>query len=232
MNCRQARQKLIDSDWVVNADSGNGELLSHLESCADCRTLLQAESAISGDIAQLRVMPPESNITVDSLREVIVSGNYGTARNRPGSNKVPLAGHHAVLKRYSIAFASLAFFIIAFVPINFKEKVGYEITIAGVDKDIVTENTDITPLLQALGMQQETASSLLDSLGSDRARLYLGECRETCQLHIGDLKTERDVKLVVKAIIELGCCQIEKIVPVFRDETSSLLKYAAKKLYS
>ena len=110
--------------------------------------------------------------------------------------------------------------------------VGYEITIAGVDKDLVAQNQDITPLLQALGMQQDMASNLLDSLGSDRARLNIGECRETCLLRISDLKTERDVKLVVKAIIELGCCQIEKVAPVFRDETSSLLKYAAKKLYS
>lgn len=235
MDCRQARQKLTDCNWIVSPESSDIELLSHLESCPQCRALARAENAISSDLTLLRGSQPDSNISMESLRETVananVSGSHG--HHKTANKKVPSAGFRfAVARRYAFAIAIAAFLIMAFVPFNFREKIGYEITIAGVDKDIVAENQDITPLLQALGMQQDLATNLLDSLGSDRARLYVGECRETCFLRISDLKTERDVKLVVKAIIELGCCQIEKIAPIFRDETSSLLKYAAKKLYS
>jgi hypothetical protein len=60
----------------------------------------------------------------------------------------------------------------------------------------------------------------------------VGECLETCHLRISDLKTERDVRLVVEAIIQLGCCQIDNIAPIFRDESTSLLRLAARKLLS
>ncbi|NLI16320.1 MAG: hypothetical protein GX409_08560, partial [candidate division Zixibacteria bacterium] len=56
--------------------------------------------------------------------------------------------------------------------------------------------------------------------------------RETCYLTISDLKSEKDVAFVVKQIIDLGCCQIDKIAPIFRNESSSLLKHIARKLLS
>jgi hypothetical protein len=234
MDCRQARQKLNNCNWIVSPAAGDSELLSHLESCPECRALARAENAINSDLTLLRGSQSESDISIESLRETIagagVTGKHGWNK---ANKKIPSAGFRfVVVKRYAFAIAIMAFLITAFVPFNFREKIGYEITIGGVDKDIIEENQDITPLLQALGMQQDLATTLLDSLGSDRARLYIGECRETCFLRISDLKTERDVRLVVKAIIELGCCQIEKVAPIFRDESSSLLKYAAKKLYS
>jgi hypothetical protein len=74
-------------------------------------------------------------------------------------------------------------------------------------------------------MEKGKASILLDSLGMSDIRLS-GECSETCRLTISDLKTERDVRLMVKAIIELGCCQIDKIAPIFRSESTSILRLA------
>ena len=104
--------------------------------------------------------------------------------------------------------------------------------IGGVEKSIALDNQQITSLLRALGMEKGKASTLLDSLGMSDIRLSVGECSETCRLTISDLKTERDVRLMVKAIIELGCCQIDKIAPIFRSESTSLLRLAARKLLS
>jgi hypothetical protein len=234
MNCRQARQNLNKYNWSNDLIGHNSELLSHLDSCPDCRALLKAEKAITSNLDILRRCPSENDITVESLRETIATAesSHGRRRNQTVI-KVPSTGFRpGLVKWYAIAGLVVLVAIAAFVPFNFKERVGYEITIAGVDKDIVADNQDITPLLEALGMEAGMATNLLDSLGTDRARLHVGECRETCHLRISDLKSERNVRLVVKAIIELGCCQIEKIAPIFRDESSSLLKYAAKKLYS
>jgi hypothetical protein len=233
MNCRQARQKLNKYNWIIGSDNHDSELLSHLQNCSNCRALLKAECDLTADLAFLRQSQPENNLSLDSLKEMVVMANTKTSEKQAVKKRVSsTAFRPGLVKKYVIAAAFVALLIFAFVPFNFKEKAGYEITIAGVDKDLVTDNQDITPLLQALGMEQGLATSLLDSLGTDRARLFLGECRETCSLRISELKSERDVRLVVKAIIELGCCQIEKIAPIFRDESSSLLKYAAKKLNS
>jgi hypothetical protein len=81
-------------------------------------------------------------------------------------------------------------------------------------------------------MEKGKATTLLDSLGMDDIHLSVGECSETCRLTISDLKTERDVRLMVKAIIELGCCQIDNIAPIFRNESLSILGFAARKLLS
>jgi hypothetical protein len=81
-------------------------------------------------------------------------------------------------------------------------------------------------------MEKGKASTLLDSLGTGEIHLSVGECSETCRLTISDLKTERDVRLMVKAIIDLGCCQIDNIAPIFRNESTSLLGLAARKLFS
>jgi hypothetical protein len=233
MNCRQAREKLSKYNWIILSDNPDSELLSHLQHCSDCRALLKAENDITADLSLLRQSQPESDFNLESLKKMTATANTKTNEKQAVKKLVTSTIFRlGLVKKFVVAAAVVIFLVLAFVPFNFKEKVGYEITIGGVDKDLVTDNQDITPLLQALGMEQGLATSLLDSLGTDRARLFLGECRETCSLRISELRSERDVRLVVKAIIELGCCQIEKIAPIFRDESSSLLKYAARKLNS
>jgi len=128
--------------------------------------------------------------------------------------------------------AAAAVVLLAIVPFNVREKVGYEIAINGVGKDVALNQQKASSLLDALGMEKGEAESLLDSLGVEQIQFSVGECSETCKLTISDLKTERDVRLMVKAIIDLGCCQIDNIVPIFRRESTSLLGLAARKLLS
>ena len=168
MNCRQARQKLNKYNWSISRDCRDSELLSHLDGCPDCRALLKAEKAIESDIVLLRGSQPENDIRIETLKEAVAKGSAidNSARNQTVRNNVPSTGFRlALVRNYAIAAAVVAFLILAFVPFNFKEKVGYEITIGGVDKDLVEENQDITPLLQALGMEQATATNLLDYAG-------------------------------------------------------------------
>jgi hypothetical protein len=121
---------------------------------------------------------------------------------------------------------------LALIPFNLRQQVGYEIAIAGVGKDVALNYDKANSLLDALGMGEDEATVLLDSLGVSQIQFSVGECSETCRLTISDLKTERDVRLMVKAIIDLGCCQIDKIAPIFRSESTSLLSLAARKLLS
>jgi hypothetical protein len=230
MQCREARKKLADCNWQVGACGGDEELMAHLEKCTACRNLVSAERAISEDIKSVRDSKPEYELSFASVKTI--------AERKARSSNHEVFGYLENLvfggKRFRLAVGSaIALFgFLAFVPFNFRERAGYEIAIAGVDKTIAEDNTEITSLFCALGMEEDKTITLHDSLDVKRIRLNVGECSETCYLTISDLKTEKDVAFVVKKIIELGCCQIDKIVPVFRNESSSLLKHMARKLMS
>jgi len=222
MQCREARNRLADYNWQVAAYSGDQELMAHLDGCGSCRSLVLAEQAVSADITSVRDMTPE--------RELVLANLKIAAESDSGSGR--LSNLLYSKKRYRLAMGLAVFGFLAFVPFNFREQAGYEIAIAGVDKTIAEDNTEITSLFCALGMEEDKTLTFNDSLDVNEIRLNVGECRETCYLTISDLKTEKDVAFVVKQIIELGCCQIDKIVPIFRDESSSLLRYMARKLLS
>ncbi|MCX6832472.1 MAG: hypothetical protein NT028_10150 [candidate division Zixibacteria bacterium] len=236
MLCHRARRRLNECDWFQGNYSLDEELMEHLGKCPKCYSLVQAEETLRSDLGVLQEAKPDGDLSLNAIREKA----EGLAR---GANRVEQDvrsfAHRMALAlvpntRYKFAVVAIAILVgfLAIVPFNFNEKIGYEIAIGGVEKSIALDNQQITSLLGALGMEKGKASILLDSLGMSDIRLSVGECSETCRLTISDLKTERDVRLMVKAIIELGCCQIDKIAPIFRSESTSLLRLAARKLLS
>lgn len=234
MQCHEARNRLAKYHWRAAEFSGDKELLAHLESCVACRSLVLAEQAVANDIASVRQDMPETELDFAKIRNAAEAKSEMIRRAAADGKSGAVLNFLLGKKRYRLAIglAVVVFGFLGFVPFNFQERAGYEIAIAGVDKTIAEDNTEITSLFCALGMEEEKTSALHDSLDVKEIRLNVGECRETCYLTICDLKTEKDVAFVVNKIIELGCCQIDKIAPVFRNESSSLLKHIAKKMWS
>ena len=236
MLCHRARRRLNECDWLHSNYSLDEELMKHLGECPKCYSLVQAEETLRSDLGVLREAKPDGVLSLGVIREKAENSARGTDRVeqdvRSFTHRLALA--LVPNTRYKFAVVAIAILVgfLAVVPFNFNEKIGYEIAIGGVEKSIALDNRQITSLLGALGMEKGKASTLLDSLGMSDIRLSVGECSETCRLTISDLKTERDVRLMVKAIIELGCCQIDKIAPIFRSESTSLLRLAARKLLS
>lgn len=235
MNCRQAETRLNKYDWRPDDIGRDSELTSHLESCQTCRSLVAAEMALQKDLSELRQWSPEKELTLDTARERI----EGETTARSGASRQTYSPHTARSFVFAHAGRKIAlvglvavFAFLTFVPLNFTEQVGYRIAIDGVGKDIAVGNQKITSLLDALGMESHQTSSLLDSLGANQITFSIGECTETCRLTISDLKTERDVRLMIKAIIDLGCCKINGVEPIFKNESTSILEYTAKKLLS
>lgn len=221
MLCYQARKRLDDFRWDPAQYRADHELLEHLKSCAACTGLIAAEQALRHDLEELQRAEPAAPLPLEIVRQKIE-----TTR----TSKRPAAP--ALRRRLALIAAAAAVVLLAIVPFNVREKVGYEIAINGVGKDVALNQEKASSLLDALGMEKGEAESLLDSLGVKQIQFSVGECSETCKLTISDLKTERDVRLMVKAIIDLGCCQIDNIVPIFRRESTSLLGLAARKLLS
>jgi hypothetical protein len=231
MLCRKARKRLTDHNWQSDAISRDRELVEHLGKCRKCQSLLAAEQAMESDLESLRA---ESPIEELAFARVKSAAEAAVEKSRFFNVYENILNLLFFKKRFQISIGVVAIIIgfMALVPFNFKESAGYEIAIAGVDKCIAEDNTEIGSLFYALGMEKDKTSELKDSLDVNEIRLNVGECRETCYLTISDLKSEKDVAFVVKKIIELGCCQIDKIVPIFRNESSSLLKHITKKLLS
>lgn len=230
MLCSAAKKRLGDYGWQYSDYSRDQELMEHLDSCPECLSLVRAEELLHHDLGIVREMSPATELSLDTVRATAERG--ATGQTEP--ERMVVRSHRASRMRYRLAGVAVAavVIILSLVPISFTEKVGYEIAIGGVDRAVALDNQKITSLLGALGMEKDKASTLLDSLGRDEIRLSVGECSETCRLTISDLKTERDVRLMVKAIIDLGCCQIDNIAPIFRHESTSLLGLAARKLLS
>ena len=236
MLCHRMQQRLSKHDWRYSNYQHDPELMAHLDSCLQCRSLVQAEEALQSDLGLLRQALPQSGISLEEVRKTIETAPAGRQKSGyafGGWRMSWVFGSRSGLRTaLVVGIIAIVVIFMAFVPFTFREKVGYEIAIAGVDRNIAQGSQDITPLLRALGMEDDKAINLLASLGGDNVHFSVGECSETCHLRISDLKTERDVKLVVNAIIALGCCQIDKIIPIFRNESNSLLGHAVRKLNS
>nr|MBN2278735.1 hypothetical protein [candidate division Zixibacteria bacterium] len=231
MRCRQAQKKLTEADWQPDRYENDNELLEHLKVCCRCSDLVRAEQEIRRDIEAVGRMRPELEMPIGSLREMVVKTGDGSRVFRQRSGAGGFLGKIGFGKLgLGVAVVLLAF--LALVPFSFREKVGYEISISGVDRSIAMDSKGIVPLLDALGMEKDKAATLLNSIEKKEIQLKVGECNETCHLSISDLKTEKDVQLIIKAIIELGCCEIDNVLPIYRKESTSLLGHATRKLFS
>ncbi len=222
MNCQQARKRLNDADWRQDIYGRDRELTDHIASCPDCAALVNAETAVHRDVQTWHNATPERQLTVAEVK------------SKAEDSGRPLFGFPLFLSRHRLALGLtiIILAVTAFYPIKTREQVGYEISITGVDKNIATDSKGIMTLLWALGMDEDKIETLLDSLEIKEVHLKVGDCSETCHLSISDLKTERDAELVAKAIVDLGCCEIDKIIPIFQNESTTLLGEATRKLFS
>jgi len=235
MRCRQARERLNRFRWRKSEYRRDNELVKHLKSCPDCRQLAQTEASLQGDFELLRREEPPTGLDINTLKEKVETAEVNSHQAKTaGDLSFYAAEIFKSRRRFKIAFGLVAIIIVfmALVPFNFTETVGYEVSISGIDRNIAMDNREIKSLLSALGMDRDKAAGILDSLDRKEIHLYVGECRETCHLKISDLKSERDVQIVVKAIIDLDCCEIDKIIPIFRSESTSLIGHATRKLLS
>lgn len=230
MRCNKAEEELNKYKWDYDIYSHDNELMDHLKKCHKCRAMLIAEDTLRNSLKTVRDDIRVKIMTFETFREKIQNA---------GAKSELKSRYHKILSQrakarlgFAAGLALILIAILTLVPFDYNETVGYEVAIAGVDKNIALNFQEITPLLQALGMEPDKISSLLDSIGNNEIHLTVGDCEETCQLKITDLRTEQDARLVIKAIIELGCCEIEKLIPIFKSRSTTIFKHATKNLFS
>ncbi|MFH1685905.1 MAG: FlgD immunoglobulin-like domain containing protein [bacterium] len=212
MRCHQARKRLIAARGRMALYGHDRELLDHLRQCRECALLAQAEQTMRRD---LDTAAPDDNVDVVGLpafRKLVEARAAGIAkRNYRETNRMSemvdnLRRRPRVSLTLGLAVVVLLF--VTLVPMKWDSEVGYEVALAGVDKN--------------LAMDQFRIQQLLDKLGIENANIQLGNCEATCKLTIGDLKNEREVKIVTTAFDELGNCVLEFVEPVMGEHRGSL----------
>ncbi len=220
MLCFKAQERLIKYNWDKTVFAKDADLMEHLEKCRNCQNLLLAEKSIVANLSEFKQTKPPQGLA------------FGAFQQKLENIKNQFSPRYKLRPKYIIGFASILLLLLAFIPFNITETIGYEVAISGIDRNIALNNQEIPSLLDALGMEPNKVDLLLNSMEQKVIYLSVGDCEETCDLKISDLKTERDARLVIKAIIELGCCEIEKLMPIIRNESTNLLKQTAKQLFS
>ncbi len=191
MRCAQARQRLIAS----HGDAGDDrELIRHLKTCAECASFARAERALSRDLAAVAAIEGPDDMPLSDIQARVEAQSRRFAHSKFKEGTLMSAALRQIKRRPTLSFSMAGLVVIllvaTLVPFSFTRTVGYEVAIAGVDRELAVDTVKVGTLLTALGVKD--------------AAVTLGDCDTTCVLKISSLQSEDDVDLVTTAFAELG----------------------------
>jgi len=218
MRCSQARRRLIRNRGKVPGD--DRQLREHLSGCFRCAAFARAEQALERDLAAGGRVDSDG-IPMSALRTRVEA--RVDALQKTKTKEIPVMS--AVIKNIrrrpsiglTIGLVAIVLAVVTLIPFSFENTVGYEMAIAGINKDLAMDSDRINQLMAALGL--------------DDARVNVGDCEETCVLKISDLDSEGEVKIVATAFDKLGNCVLEDVHEVSGKESMTLLQKAKKKIF-
>jgi hypothetical protein len=191
MRCAQARQRLIAS----HGDAGDDrELIRHLQTCSECAAFARAERALGRDLAAVTADKGVDDMPLSTIRSRVEAQLRESAHSKFKEVFLMSAALRQIRRRPALSFSMATLVVVLFVatlvPFSFTRTVGYEVAIAGVNRDLAVDTAKVSTLLTALGVKD--------------AAVTLGDCDTTCVLKISSLQSEDDVDLVTTAFAELG----------------------------
>ncbi len=213
MRCAEARKRIIAGRGRVDNDPG---LARHLEECDRCAAFARAEHALNHDLALADYGTDSDDMPLSAIRSRVEARERELTRKNAKEISVMSAALKQLKRRpalsFSMIFACAVLIIGTLVPFSFESTVGYEVAVAGVDRELAVDTDRVTELLSALGVQD--------------ANVTLGDCEQTCVLKISELKSEGDAKLVTTAFRELGNFECKTVAMKASGESCTLLDKA------
>lgn len=209
MRCHKARQRLIQSRGIVSDNSEDNDLIKHLRNCSDCAALVQAEQTLQRDFETAGVDDNIDLISLSALKNRVEARVDSITPSKLQEKNIMAKIYHQLRRKpqlgISIGVIILLLLVATLVPLKFNRIIGYEVAIAGVNKDLAMDDQKIQMLMTALGMGD--------------ASVNINDCEATCRLTISDIKSEQDVQAVVAAFDELGDCVLEEVKEIKEDES-------------
>ena len=217
MRCSEIRRRInnINSDLALDKD-----LQNHISTCQKCAMLVKAELDLrksfteAGVSDDLEIIPwsIQKNRAEAEADQILQQEEKGFNIMKTISKQFTLRPKLSV----SLCVGLALLLLITMIPFKIERSMGYEVAIAGVNKDLAMDSEKITKLLKAIGC--------------DDASFNLGDCEATCELKISELKSEDEVKIVVAAFDKMGNCIVEEITSVDGVSTNTLLNHAKNKI--
>jgi len=184
MRCREARQKIDESKGPI----GDKELLEHLRSCPECAGLARAKTVLDRDLTAASEDDIVDGISFAAMKARVESRLELASPDKDKETRIMTRMVRSFNKRprlgISLALVVVLLAAVALIPFKLSQTIGYEVAIAGVNKD--------------LALDQYRVQELLNALGVDHAEYKVDGCEQTCHLTISDLKDQNEVQLIIE----------------------------------
>ncbi len=211
MRCHQARQRLSASRGIIGQT--DDDLKRHLEECAACAAAARSERALQRDFQSVMIDDNIDDLPLAVLK-TRVEARVSAADHKEDS--VMSAFAKTLTKRPRLSFtlgaALIVLLVVALIPFEFEQTIGYQVAFAGVDRD--------------LAMDHEKIELLLETLGCEGAVADVTDCEATCRLTISLLDSQNDVKIVRAAFSEMGDCVLVGVGEINAERSTTVLRYA------
>ncbi len=214
MHCHEARRRIIEAVRNGAGIETIPEMESHLADCRECDAFYHAELLLARDLKLAEADDGTETISFKELKSRVeeAADNRGLPIFREISIMRKLT--NTFWRRPRLSFSILGVFLLGFltlVPFKFDDTIGYEVAIAGVDKNLALDESRLGELFSALGLSD--------------AAYEVGDCDQTCVLKISDLNSEKDIKVLRVAFDKLGNCTMGDIKEVQGRKSEPLVIY-------
>ncbi len=222
MRCSEAKRRLTEH-WPDTLDKvTDQQLLEHLRGCPRCARQAAAIWSLKRDFAAARTHDLAGGLSLPALKTFVETSaaSKSTSQRTKETSLMPTLINN--LKRrprlgVTLAAAAALAVLMTLVPFTVERTIGYEVAVAGVDKDLALDNSRVSALLTALGMEG--------------AEVDVTDCAETCKLIVRELKSPEDADLVMAAFTSGENpdvqCEVRKICG---QESGPLVMHARKVL--
>ena len=220
MRCHEAKRRIVESYGSQSGGRQDEGLQDHLRHCRDCAAFAGAESMLQRDLRLVTVRDDTDEIPFSLLRTRVEARARLSAQESKEKDLMNTLANQ--IKRrprlgISLAMAVVVLAFVTLVPFKFERTIGYDVAIAGVDKNLAMDSQKVSELLAALGLEDVT--------------FEVGDCEATCQLNISELKSQEDVQVIVAAFNQLGHCELKNVSEISGEDPSSLLVHAKRMVF-
>ena len=221
MRCREARIRIDEYRKTGRIDDVDSELRKHLRRCPECYRELSASRELAG-ILEAAGKNDETAMTALSVQRTVTEARarqFDRSKKRWLNHILHPERRHRRRVAVGLGMAAMVLLMISVVPFGYYRTVGYDLSLAGVSRDVALDNDRLCDALFAMGLVEAG----VDVIG----------CDTTCNLLVLDLRSGDEIHQVMSAFTRMGHNHLEvEIIPVIRRASGSLLKRATEKLFT
>lgn len=222
MRCHEALNRL--SQLGRSGDNLNRELLEHLKSCAACARHAEAARELNRAFAEMSTRDETDQIVwPEQIHRVEAAAR--ARRNQPKEMPImtALKRQFRLRPKLSVGLAATLVVLLAatLIPMKFDQTVGFEVAVAGVDRDLALNQNRLFELQERLAQ-----------LGLTAAHVDVTGCEATCNLVVSNLISKDDANLVAEAFKEIGENHVTMALNELKEEVSvSVVNRAMHKIF-